>query len=488
MARVFISYRRRDSAALATLLAKELSRRGIRAFVDTRQIDGGGPFPSRLLRAIEEADVLVCLLGPSTLDSEWVREEITHANKLGRVLIPVFQEMYVPPQTVADEHVAALLQSDGVHILDVRNIFVDQAINDLTKMIRHSAPRRLSLLGAAIGILLVILATAGIAAAFSSGIFAPSPEVEATTPAAIVDTEEPTVTDTPLPPPSDTATITPTPTNSPTPTPTATRLTPSPTATATLTPTTAQTPESAATLTPLEHAHTFTGGNDDWMPVERDFDRVTMVLVPVGCFLMGSADAASSAQLVHEQCFNEPFWIDKYEVTNRQFALLRGQAGRPSFWTGLDRPRERIDWFEARDFCQLRGARLPTEAEWEYAARGPDSWNYPWGDQRNDNNAVWRGNANEETADVGSRPAGASWVGALDMSGNVAEWTSSLPAPYPYDASTHEDPDDTTSLRVLRGGSWFDPNVLLAQRTTDGPARWWQTSGFRCVRDYDADS
>jgi formylglycine-generating enzyme required for sulfatase activity len=452
MASIFISYRRRDSAALATLLAKELTRRGIRAFVDTRQIDGGGPFPSRLLRAIEQADVLVCLLGPNTLDSEWVREEVAHANKLGKVLIPVFQEMYVPPDTVTDEHVAALLQSDGIHILDVRNIFVDQAINDLAKMIRHSAPRRFPLRTLIAGAALIVLAAAGIAGALSSDAFSPSP------------TEEATTTNTPLPPPTDT---------------------PTPTASSTPTRTPTSTTGPADTLTPLEQAWAFTGGNDDWTPVERDFDRVTMVLVPAGCFLMGSMEGDSSAQYVHEQCFDEPFWIDKHEVTNRQFARLGGQAERPSFWTGLDRPRERINWFEAHDFCELRGARLPTEAEWEYAARGPDSWNYPWGDEWNDDNAVARGSSDEETANVGSRPAGASWVGALDMSGNVWEWTSSLDVPYPYDVRTHENPADTASLRVLRGGSWFDPDVLLANRSTDGPARWWQTSGFRCVRDYE---
>jgi formylglycine-generating enzyme required for sulfatase activity len=483
MASIFISYRRRDSSALATLLAKELTRRGIRAFVDTRQIDGGGPFPSRLLRAIEQADVLVCLLGANTLESEWVREEIAHADRLGKVLIPVFQEMYTPPETVTDEHIASLLQSDGVHILDIRNIFVDQAINDLAKMIRHSAPRRFPLRMMTAGVALVVLAAVMIAVVLSSDVFSPAPVEEPTTAAAVVDTEEPTATNTPLPPPTDTPTITATDTPTATGTPTL-ALTVRPTATATIpTPVPTSTPAAAGTLAPLELARTFTGGNDDWTPVERDFDRVTMVLVPAGCFLMGSMEGGSSAEYVHEQCFDEPFWIDKYEVTNRQFARLGGQAERSSFWTGLDRPRERINWFEAGDFCELRGARLPTEAEWEYAARGPDSWRYPWGDERNDDYAVWRESSDEQTANVGSLLAGASWVGALDMSGNVWEWTSSLNAPYPYDVSTHEDPADTTSPRVLRGGSWFDPRVLPANRSTDAPTRWWQTSGFRCVRE-----
>src|SRR5690349_19933337 len=136
MPKAFISYRRADSSSLATLLAVRLEQSKIEAFVDTRSIDGGGPFPDRLRRAIEAADVFVCLLGATTLDSEWVREEIRHAHSLGKVLIPVFQERYVAPDPVHHEHVYALLQSDGVHILDVRNLYIDDAIETLAKMIR----------------------------------------------------------------------------------------------------------------------------------------------------------------------------------------------------------------------------------------------------------------------------------------------------------------------------------------------------------------
>ncbi|TVR19435.1 MAG: hypothetical protein EA396_12540, partial [Anaerolineaceae bacterium] len=164
--------------------------------------------------------------------------------------------------------------------------------------------------------------------------------------------------------------------------------------------------------------HTPITRNDDWTPVERDFDGITMVQVPAGCFMMGYDGEGG------EQCFDEPFWIDKYPVTNRQY-------GSSGFWSGDDLPRESVNWFDARDFCEARGGRLPTEAEWEYSARGPDGWIYPWGNEFFANNVV---NSGGRTADVGSRPGGVSWVGALDMSGNVWEWTSSLFEPYPYDA------------------------------------------------------
>jgi formylglycine-generating enzyme required for sulfatase activity len=228
--------------------------------------------------------------------------------------------------------------------------------------------------------------------------------------------------------------------------------------------------------------------NADWTPVERDFDGVTMVQVPAGCFQMGSSDGDDDEQPIHEQCFDQPFWIDKYEVTQEQFNRLGGRQEYSPGFSGDLRPVENITWFEARDFCELRRARLPTEAEWEYAARGPDNLLYPWGNQWNENNAVWRVNSNEQTADVGSISAGVSWVGAYDLSGNVREWTSSLSEPYPYDAGDGRESDtgDRTDVqRVLRGGSWnlYDTDSLRAPyRLRYFPDYGLNSFGFRCAR------
>lgn len=83
---------------------------------------------------------------------------------------------------------------------------------------------------------------------------------------------------------------------------------------------------------------------------------------------------------------------------------------------GDERPVENITWFEAHTFCELRDTRLPTEAEWEYAARGPDNLNYPWGNEFEEDFVVYQNNSDDQTATVGSRTPGASWVGTLDMS------------------------------------------------------------------------
>jgi formylglycine-generating enzyme required for sulfatase activity len=213
--------------------------------------------------------------------------------------------------------------------------------------------------------------------------------------------------------------------------------------------------------------------------VEQTFGGVAMVLVPPGCFMMGDQGTGG------RQCFDQPFWIDKYEVTNRQFAQFGGQAARRSDWTDDNYPRERITLFEARDFCAKRGARLPTEAEWEYAARGPDGLAYPWGNQFLSGNVVYGGNSGRQPADVGSKPGGISWVGGLDLSGNVWEWVSSLAKPYPYGAMDgRESNSDTSSERVIRGGSWGDNmNIVRAtNRYWFTPSSSYGSGGFRCAR------
>jgi formylglycine-generating enzyme required for sulfatase activity len=258
--------------------------------------------------------------------------------------------------------------------------------------------------------------------------------------------------------------------------------------------------------------------NADWAPyvgiegvTERDFNGVTMVLVPCGCFMMGTSPeqaeyainelGASSSWVedeqvdgdAHEQCFDAPFWIDKTEVTN-------GQYGSSGNWSGDDLPRESIDWFDSLAYCEDRGARLPTEREWEYAARGPDNWIFPWGDDFDgtkvnfcDTNCTYDyadKNANdgfETTAPVGSYLSGVSWVGALDLSGNVWEWVSSLYEPYPYDESDgREDVNNRTDARAVRGGSWLydDGNVRASYRGRLNPSSEDDNLGFRCVRSY----
>ena len=245
----------------------------------------------------------------------------------------------------------------------------------------------------------------------------------------------------------------------------------------------------------------------DWIPVIQELDGVEMALVPAGCFPMGSteeqvddalrqcerlrgAGACERSWYQHEQpvervCFEEPFWIDVYEVTNVQY----GSSGN---WPGDQLPREQVNWAEAVAHCASRGARLPTEAEWEYAARGPDGLVFPWGDSFKgsllnacNRSCTWNllgsgvDDGYPETAPVGSFPDGASWVGAMDMSGNVWEWTNSIYRPNPADGAAVGG-----SKRVLRGGSWYHSGTDLlrsAARYAVSPDYADYVTGFRCV-------
>jgi formylglycine-generating enzyme required for sulfatase activity/serine/threonine protein kinase len=275
-------------------------------------------------------------------------------------------------------------------------------------------------------------------------------------------------------------TRTPTPTRTPT-------ITPTPTTTFTPTPTPTETPTPTPTETPvLIPAGT---SNSVWTPQERDFDGVTMVLVPAGCFLMGSEDGDNDEEPVHEVCITKPFWLDKYEVSNGQFNSKGGQAVRPSYWTDINLPRESITWTEANAFCELRGARLPTEAEWEYAARGPQSLIYPWGNDFIAGNAAYRNNSKGRTSSIYSKMKGVSWVGANSLSGNVWEWVFDWYLKENYISSPKDNPAGPAEglYRVARGGSWGSTvgDVRGAVRYKFDPGTISVYGGFRCARDVD---
>jgi formylglycine-generating enzyme required for sulfatase activity len=219
--------------------------------------------------------------------------------------------------------------------------------------------------------------------------------------------------------------------------------------------------------------------NADWTPVFETFNNIEMALVPSGCFLMGHDEGRRDERPQHEQCITRPFWIARTETTNAQY-------GSPGAFEGDSVARGNLTWFEARDFCFANGMRLPTEVEWEYAARGADNLLYPWGNDMNSEALVFDQNSGNQVAAVGSRPTGASWVGALDMSGNVFEWVSSIYARYPYATDDgREDAADTTSPRVYRSGwgSYIDFGVSAPIRFRGAPdTRDWFL-GFRCARD-----
>jgi formylglycine-generating enzyme required for sulfatase activity len=219
---------------------------------------------------------------------------------------------------------------------------------------------------------------------------------------------------------------------------------------------------------------------------------LTMVRVEAGPFTMGSDNGDSDAKPVHTVTLDS-FYIDQYEVTNAQYAACVAAGGcetRPACTSSYEAPDKAdhpvvcVSWYQAKAYCEWRDARLPTEAEWEKAARGPDGRTYPWGEEINCDLANYGGCVGDTTP-VGNYPAGVSPYGAYDMAGNVWEWVQSEYRAYPYQANDgRENLDRTNVRRVLRGGSWdyyFGYSARASIRYDAAPRSQLDYIGLRCV-------
>ena len=223
-----------------------------------------------------------------------------------------------------------------------------------------------------------------------------------------------------------------------------------------------------------------------------------MVLIPMGDFLMGAEDGEPDARPPHRTEVSA-FWIDQYEVTNGRFRLCveGGVCAPPKDRRSFDdsrmaqHPVSNVTWNQARAYCRWVGKRLPTEAEWEKAARGTDGRRYPWG---NGDTAVkgWLreralGHGANGTAPVGSLPSAVSPYGVHDMVGNVWEWVNDWYAEDYYATAPSQDPQGPLrgSFRVLRGGDWSQGSseLRVSYRGWDEMTYWGPTLGFRCAAD-----
>jgi len=257
-----------------------------------------------------------------------------------------------------------------------------------------------------------------------------------------------------------------------------------------------------------------------------DDKGIAQVFVPPGCFIMGTdykeaqaliktlnapswvASALQYESPARETCLTKGYWIDTYEVTNKAYGAFVEDGGytTEAHWSpdGLkwlkrqnvsklplpcefsedDFPRLCVTWYEAEAYAHWRGGRLPTEAEWEFAARGTESLMYPWGNEFDPlkANVVWT----KAPMPVGSYPEGISWVGAHDMAGNAMEWVADwLSADYPR-LKIKEDPTGPESgLRKMEKGGWWGSNGFVARSAykhfEDPPNYQDHHIGFRIV-------
>ncbi len=233
-------------------------------------------------------------------------------------------------------------------------------------------------------------------------------------------------------------------------------------------------------------------------------DGTVLVYVPAGEYLQGAedleeilpAEIAVRSKPVHRVRMTG-FWIAKDPVTNAQYRdfLTAEQGGKePEFWQDKrfndDRqPVVGVSWDDARAYCRWAGLELPTEAQWEAAARGDDGRRYPWGDEAPDeqracfNQDLQKG----QPASIGEYPSGSGPYGTHDQAGNVWEWCLDAWDPRAYESRDGQtDPvtqEGEGGFRVLRGGSWFNPAGYLASavRVRFQPADRVQFVGFRCV-------
>jgi formylglycine-generating enzyme required for sulfatase activity len=232
-------------------------------------------------------------------------------------------------------------------------------------------------------------------------------------------------------------------------------------------------------------------------------DGMTLLYVPAGEFTMGS-EISSDEQPVH-QVYLDSYWIDKTEVTNSMY-LLCVEAGacsehvnktsfnRSSYYGNArydNYPVIFVDWDKAKIYCEWADRRLPSEAEWEKAARGLDGRTYPWGEKIDCSLANYWGNGiyncAGDTDEVGNYPNGASIYGALDMAGNVSEWVGDYYSDSYYQNAPASNPlgPDSGQFRLLRGGSWLfgGGDVRSADRFMNDPSRSNTYFGFRCAKD-----
>ena len=217
-------------------------------------------------------------------------------------------------------------------------------------------------------------------------------------------------------------------------------------------------------------------------------DVAGMLLIRGGEFKMGREDGTDYERPVHAVTV-KPFYIDKTEVTNEQYAEFVRQTRHqpPSHWANntypvgeANHPVVNVSWYDAKEYAEWAGKRLPTEEEWEFAARGKEGLLYPYGNE-------WKpkfSNAKEDgygkPRSVGSYPDGASPFGVLDLAGNVAEWTATEYKPYP---GSQAKPDDGN--RIVRGGAFNTPakEQIATDRFFYRPTTTNNFIGFRCAKD-----
>ena len=479
MGHIFISYSHMDKDYVHQLQEALLSQ-GFNVWIDDR-IDYGTRWPKVIQDHLDDCDAFIVIVSENSFESEWVQNEVTRAKRIGKPFFPLllsgspwlsiestqyvdvtnkqlppekFYERlsHVTPRGERSEHPTAETLTKRESAQSAAQSRRAELVEAEVEGSAHEAPKFKFSIRQWWWIILMIVGIIGIGIVlWLNGTFQP-PSIP-----------NPTETSSPAPHPSSTASLTPTP---------------------------------KPTLTPIpSSSSTAVGGQS-----------VPMILVPAGNFIMGSDNGNADEKPVHT-VFLDAFYIDKYKVTNALYKLCVDNyvCAAPRFFNSYLRPTyygdSRYDqypvigvtWDMAKAYCEWRGARLLTEAEWEKAARGTDGRMYPWGNSIDQSRANYNNNGDPnyvgDTSKVDAYPSGVSPYGMFDMAGNLWEWVADI-----YDANYYAsltlpvaNPLGPTSgpYRVIRGGSWDSDaqSVRSARRSWNDPSNANIYIGFRCGRN-----
>lgn len=398
---VFISYSTKN-ATVADAVCAGLERRGIGCWIAPRDIEPGQDWPSAIISAIDTCKVFVIIVSVASSASDEVMRELQNAASAGVPILPLrIEDVKLSP--------GMRYYLGTPHWLDALTKPLDEHIGRLADTVSRVLGRDMH-------------------------------EHAGSEEAAVPGAEAAAVPERPTPAPMATVQVRAEATAAPMPRergPSAIIL-----------------PQPIPDDRPWEKAGTEVG-EEIVGP-----DGGVYVWVPPGSFMMGSEEGRDNERPVHRVEL-DGFWMGKYEVTNAQYAGFcegNGRVFSPDRGHGTDHPVVWVHWHIAKDYCDQYGLSLPTEAQWEYAAAGPESRTYPWGHEWDHEKLCWNGNRGPhgKTFPVGSFPDGASWCGALDMAGNVWEWCADWYSREYYRLSPEHNPPgpETGSERVLRGGSW----------------------------------
>jgi formylglycine-generating enzyme required for sulfatase activity len=454
MSQVFLSYSRKD-LPFVERLAQDLKAAGLDVWYDLSGLEGGQRWGSEIQNAILQSQYFIIVLSSHSVGSEWVEKEFMYAHNLKRKIVPILHHDCEPPMWVSNLHFIDMqkgnYQKNLTHLLGVLGVEngteKDDHPDKFEKPVKRTS-RRQGNRGSKIVLSLVGLVLVGL---FVMAGMLWGKDLTAT----LFSTETSTSTTTPS------STIT-------------------PTNTATTTP----------TLTP-----TLGVGST----IVRPSDGMTMLYVPESQFTMGNAEGLYHNQPPH-LVYLDAFWIDQTEVTNAMYALCvsadqcdmphRVDSETRDSYFGIsdyaDFPVIAVDWEDARDYCAWAGGRLPTEAEWEKAARGSDKRVYPWGNDPSScslENSWVEGPCAGDTAPVGTYPMGVGPFGTLDQAGNVQEWVADFLGTYPATLISNPMGPASGVTRVARGGS-LKQNSFFSQSFIRGnysPNYYSLDLGFRCA-------